>query len=426
MSENKSTSMRGGKEPVRSRRSLLYATAILLALMVIMSATAHLLQLQPAALVGFPAVIIGTTALILVLLVLAGPEGERRFGDTAERAVEDAFVPAVAVDPQSGRILAANEEAYELIGPARLATGGHFSELFTDGSQATCAVALEEALEHGEAGPRSCSVRTDAGRPIVADLTVRRREMQDRPFALIGFGSNEVNGSVAEFARVQERLMSNISHELRTPLNVVMGFSELLTTGTLGDMPDNQLDAARECHEGGERMLRLINDILDVGRSRSYYLDTETASLSPLDMIRRVENLLSGQARREDLRLEVDLGDSMPVIETEERTFKQLVYHLILNGMNRSDPGKTVRVEVGREDDDLVFSVIDSGPENLEDIRPEPTPQLSETEPTDALAPPLLGLPLCATLAEKIGATLTSDVDDSGVHFIVRMPLLRS
>jgi signal transduction histidine kinase len=191
-------------------------------------------------------------------------------------------------------------------------------------------------------------------------------------------------------------------------------------------LADNQLDAAEECHEGGERMLRLINDILDVGRSRSYYVEGETRPLSPLEMIHRVENLLSGQARREEIRMEVDLDESLPVIETEERTFKQLIYHLFLNSMNRSTPGDTVRIFAGREDDELVISVSDSGGEVKQSTRPQPVPSVSENEATKTLAPPLLGLPLCATLAEKLGASLSTRRDGDDIRFVVSMPLLRS
>ncbi|MBD3292510.1 MAG: hypothetical protein GF393_06270 [Armatimonadia bacterium] len=426
MSDRKPASTRGESEPRRSRRSLLYATAILLVLMLIMSATAHLLRLRPAALVGFPIMVIGATSLLLVLLVLAGPDADSSGDRAARRAVDDAFVAALAVDPQTGRVLAANQDARDLLGPARLTMGSHFSELLTMGSQPGGADIIEQTQSTGAIGPRALSVRTDSGRPVVVEMTARARETDGEPFVVVGLMGSEVNEAVAEFARVQERLMSNISHELRTPLNVVMGFSELLTTGTLGELADNQLDAAKECHEGGERMLRLINDILDVGRSRSYYLSSETGPLSPVDMIRRVENLLSGQARREDLRIEVDLDDTIPIIETEERAFKQLVYHLILNGMRRTEAGGVVRVRACREDEHLVVTVADSGPDVLEDVRPQPAPSLSEKEATETLAPPLLGLPLCATLADRLGATLSTDTDAEGVRFIVSMPLLRS
>ncbi|MFW5866542.1 MAG: sensor histidine kinase [Armatimonadota bacterium] len=404
---------------------MLYATSILLTLMLIMSATAHLLAVKPAALVGFPVMIIGATSLLLVLLFLVGPQQQAEFGDPIMAAVENALIPAVAIDAQTGRILAANKQAVDFAGLQRVSPGNHFADLLSDGSPDECRRILRNTLDYGEFETQACSVRTSSNHAALAHIITRLHEMERMPFIVAGIATNEVSDAVAEFARVQERLMSNISHELRTPLNVVMGFSELLTTGTLGEMPDNQLDAAEECHEGGERMLRLINDILDVGRSRSYYLEAETRPLSPPGIIRRVHNLLSGQARREDIRMELDLDESLPVIESEERAFKQLVYHLMLNGMSRSTPGDTVRVSARRDGDNLVLAVADSGGEIAQDMQPRPVPATSEEEAAATLAPPLLGLPLCATLAERLGATLSTQVDEKTVQFIVRMPLLR-
>jgi signal transduction histidine kinase len=406
----------------QSRRALLYATAILLALVLVMSVAAHLISVRPAALVGLPVIIIAGTSLVLILLYLVGPETQSTGGQSIDVIVEAAFVPAVAVDTHSGRILAANASAGEILGPARLTVGSHFTELLSKGSPEECRRIWRSALESGVTEVDGCPVRTHSKGPQIMRMTARLHEAGDTRFVIVGFQSNEVNEAVAEFARVQERLMSNISHELRTPLNVVMGFSELLTTGTLGELADNQLDAAQECHEGGQRMLRLINDILDVGRSRSYYLTGEVTPLPPVEMIRRMENLLSGQARREELQMDVTFEEGLPDVETDERAFKQIIYHLILNSMDRSEQGGIVHVNACREDDDLVITISDSGPEVTADIRPRPTPPASD-DALDALAPPLMGLPLCATLAERIGVSLSISADADGTHFSIRMPL---
>ncbi|MFW5867448.1 MAG: sensor histidine kinase [Armatimonadota bacterium] len=425
MTDHRSEERRAEVEGSRSRRSLLYAIAILLVLMLIMSGTTHLLTVRPAALVGFPVMIIAATSLLLLLLYLVGPRG-RSDEDDPVRVVTSAMVPALGIDPQTGRILAANDEAAEFFGCDRTAPGGHLADVLDGGPSEEAGSIVRETLDRGEVEAQACSVRRASGKPAVVRLTARLVERERSPFIVIGIAENEVSDVVAEFARIQERLMSNISHELRTPLNVVMGFSELLVTGTLGEMPPNQLDAAEECHEGGERMLRLINDILDVGRSRSYYLDGETRSLSPLEMIRRVESLLVGQARREELRLELDLDESLPVLEIEERAFKQLVYHLIVNSMSRSAAGDTIRIAARRDDGQMVLSVSDSGEAVTEDVRPQPMPSVAEHDAAETLAPPLLGLRLCATLAERLGGNFSTESDEDGTRLIVRLPLLRS
>jgi len=198
--------------------------------MLIMSAAAHIVKLRPAALIGFPIMMIGATALILTLLYLVGPRPEAAEGDSVETAVRVALMPAVAVNVQTGRILAANDEATATVGSSRLAVGNHFSDVFGDDSPAVCRQIVQAAAKHGRAEVDACAIRMHTGVQVIVRLTARLHGaagVDDAVFVVVGFDSNETNDAVAQFARVQERLMSNISHELRTPLNVVMGFSKV-------------------------------------------------------------------------------------------------------------------------------------------------------------------------------------------------------
>lgn len=412
----------GDEDQARSRRPLLYAAIVLLLLMLALSLSGQFVDLQPAALFGIPMTIVGVTVLVLVLLYLAGPPTQAAPADGAEKAVRAAFLPAMAVDTQTGRIRAANDEAIVLFGGARVTPGNPFSNLLSVEAREECRRIFAAVGESGETQAGACAVRDAADGLRIVRLIARVHDGDDRGFVIVGFDSTEANEAVATFARIQERLMSNISHELRTPLNVVMGFSELLTTGTLGEMPENQLDAAQECHEGGERILRLINDILDVGRVRSYYIPGEKRAISPLEMIRRVENLLAGQARRQNLQLALDVEPGLQPILLEERTFKQLAYHLILNSMERSTAGSVVRIAARQEGDDLLVTISDTGAEMRGAIPPQALPELPEGYAETALAPPLLGLPLCSYLAGRLGGTLSAETDDEGVHFTARLP----
>ncbi|HCA45867.1 MAG TPA: hypothetical protein DEP45_00540 [Armatimonadetes bacterium] len=415
----------GGEENATSRRTLLYAAIILLLLMLALSVIGQSIHLQPVALLGLPMTMVGVTVLVLVLLYLAAPNAQSAPADPARDAVTAALLPAVAVDARTGRIRAANDEAVTVFGRDHVAPGSPLSGLPSVEAREECERLLDRAMQDGETQTHHCAMRMPDGDTRCMRLIARPNEESDSSLVIIGFGNEEADEIASGFARIQERLMSNISHELRTPLNVVMGFSELLTTGTVGEMPANQLDAAQECHEGGERILRLITDILDVGRVRSYYVAGEETQLSPPEMIRRVENLLAGQARRQHLRLELNLQPGLEPITLEERAFKQLAYHLILNSMDRSSSGGTVRVWARREGADLLLIISDSGVEMRGDIPPQPLPELSATHTENAPAPPFLGLPLCAYLAGRLGGTLTAETGDEGVHFTARLPYER-
>jgi len=406
-----------------SRRPLMYAVVVLLGLILLLTITGAWLGIRPVVLIGFPVAIISATALILALLVLAAPNEEApQAGELADRLALS-FCPTLAIDANTGRVVMANAAARELFGPARVAVGAGFSELLTSGAPPRCRELITDALRDGHADASACAVHTRGGGVRVVHIRARPVRDPERQIVAVGFVANDAGQAVADFAGVQERLMSNISHELRTPLNVIMGFSELLTSGTLGELADNQLDAAQEIHIGGERILRLVTDILDIGRPQSYHLPSEERVLDPAEMIRRIERLLVGQARREDVDIVVDVPEPLPPIQVRERPFKQVLYHLMLHGLDRSGPGDTVMVSAWA-DGVLTITVTDSGPAPPEgEIAGEGLPELTAEQAREQLAPPMLGLPLCAALAASFGGRIVARSDAEGSHFALEMPI---
>ncbi|MGC9318007.1 MAG: histidine kinase dimerization/phospho-acceptor domain-containing protein [Armatimonadota bacterium] len=413
---------RSVRESEGSRRSLLIAAVVLLGLILLLAIAARSLELGVGERVAFPVAMIAATALLLVALVLAGSLGMSSDSDGGERCLRYVLLPAVLVDADTQRVIAANEGAAELFGPENVTVGAHLSELLdSDSSEATTEI-IGEALQNGEAEVDACTVRTRSGATRVMRLKAASCRAEGLDRVIVGFAGNDISQTVAAFARVQERLMSNISHELRTPLNVVMGFSELLTTGTLGELTENQLDAAQECHHGGERILTLVNDILDIGRGRSYYMPGEPEPVDPGEMIRRMQALLVGQARRDDVGIGTRAPDDLPAVKVEERPFKQLLYHMFLHSLDRSPEGGTIQVRA-EADDTLTITVIDSGPPIPPgDLRPRSLPAVEEEAAKTKLAPPLLGLPLCATLAKRLGGRLESHTEADGTHLSFIMP----
>ena len=227
-----------------------------------------------------------------------------------------------------------------------------------------------------------------------------------------------------DFAEVQQRLMANISHELRTPLNVALGYSEMLKDGTLGQMTQQQTDAASESHEAGRRILRIVTDILDIGRARSYSLAPEPRPLDAKEFVERVEVLLEGEARAAEVSLRVEMPDDLPAVAADERRFKQLVYHLLVTSLIRSSPGQSVSVSATPGEGSLRITVTAAGPEMA---RTEVARVFSEAPETiaeqHALAPNAVGLPLCAALARNLGGSLSITSGPEGTDFVVELPL---
>lgn len=234
------------------------------------------------------------------------------------------------------------------------------------------------------------------------------------------FGQDEL-----EFAGVQQRLMANISHELRTPLNVALGYSEMLRDGVLGELAEQQADAAKECHEAGQRILRIITDILDIGRARSYALPCEPEPIAPGEFMKRVELLLEGQARAANVSLAMEVPDALPSIEADERRFKQVLYHLALSSIIRSSEGDTIQIRAALTDGFLLLSITDNGPQisdaDITKVFEEAPMTVAEK---GASAPNAVGLPLCVALTEDLGGRLGITSDPMTTTFTLGLPII--
>lgn len=227
-----------------------------------------------------------------------------------------------------------------------------------------------------------------------------------------------------DFAAIQERLMSGISHELRTPLNVVLGYSEMLGDGVLGELTERQVDAARECHEGGQRILRILTDILDVGRARSYAMPPVPERLDLGEFVERVSLLLAGQTRAAHVSLQAEVPDDLPAIEADERRLKQLLYHLLITSMARSAPEQSVSLAAGLEGELVRVTVTDNGEPISEAAVAAALRQAPATIADEgALAPNAIGLPLCAALAEAVGGRLSITSGPEATTFSFALPL---
>ncbi len=405
-------------------QSLMYAVVILLGLILVLTVARHWLRIRPAGAIDYPVAVIAATAFTLALLVSAARGGSTAQSGGLRERLALTFCPTIVVDAQTGRIVTANDAAEEIFGPARVLAGALFSELLTSDAPERCREKIvTEALRDGQAEVDACAVHTRCGGVRVVHIKARGLEDADGQLVAVAFLATEASKAVSDFASLQERLMSNISHELRTPLNVVMGFSELLTSGTLGELADNQLDAAQEIHVGGERILHLVNDILDIGRVRSYHLPSEERVVDVAEMIDRMERLLIGQARREEVEMRVRIDGQLPPMQVRERPFKQVLYHLMLHSIERSGPGDTVMI-TAEADALLTITVTDSGPVLAEgEIVAESLPELDDERASEELGPPMLGLPLCAALAASFGGRIIARSDAQGSHFALEVPV---
>ena len=152
----------------------------------------------------------------------------------------------------------------------------------------------------------------------------------------------EKNIELVHASRMKSEFLATMSHELRTPLNAIMGFSEALRDGLMGPMTEGQQDSIGEIFTSGQHLLSLINDILDLSKVEAGMMQLE---LEPVDLPSLLAGSLSivrEKAAAQQIRLELEVDESLvrPVLDL--RKTKQMIYNLLSNAVKFSPSGGRV------------------------------------------------------------------------------------
>jgi signal transduction histidine kinase len=163
-----------------------------------------------------------------------------------------------------------------------------------------------------------------------------------------------------ELERLKADFVSTVSHELRTPLTSMRGALGLLLGGAAGEMPVKGRELLRSALTNTDRLIRLINDILDIEKIDAGHVEIRRVRVSLRQLLETTHSGLEGFARDADVTLQLDAGSAPEVIGDPDRLI-QVFTNLISNAVKFSPKGGRVEVALTRRDDRLVVEVRDHG-----------------------------------------------------------------
>jgi signal transduction histidine kinase/CheY-like chemotaxis protein len=226
--------------------------------------------------------------------------------------------------------------------------------------------------------------------------------------------------------RARSAFLSQVSHELRAPLQALLGFAELLALAPLAEPHRSRAGALRT---QGALLLRLVNDLLDLGAIQSGVF---RLSCGPTDL-RRVmaESVdpLRPRAEHRGLELWTEVEAGLPAwIESDGARLRQVIFNLVGNAIkytDRSRIGATLRAVLRPgHGPELELRVTDTGP-GLPQERPsgifQPYARFDNRAEAEGLG---LGLSLAQSICHALGGTLEVENDErNGATFVARWPL---
>jgi signal transduction histidine kinase len=252
----------------------------------------------------------------------------------------------------------------------------------------------------------------DQWRKVNADLDLKVEELA------------RVNMALYESNRLKSDFLATMSHELRTPLNSILGFSEVLLSGNR--LSDKQHRWVNNIQTSGEKLLNLINDILDLAKIEAGKMQVRLENFSVHDVCEGLLNMFRPLAEKKNIDLRSQIAPDIPVMRQDVTKLQQILQNLLSNAVKFTPEGGRVLLKAEHEGSQVVLTVTDTGvgiaPEEqdlvFEKFRQSGNPLTREHAGTG------LGLSIVRELSILLGGevSLKSELG-RGSTFTVRLPL---
>ena len=254
-----------------------------------------------------------------------------------------------------------------------------------------------------------------------AETTIYRRDKTSFPaeFSLTPIlEQGRVSGSVLSFRdisqrfaldRMKDEFVSTVSHELRTPLTSIRGALGLLSAGLLGTMSEKAANLLRIALSNSDRLVRLINDILDLERIQS---GREPLSFRPIALGEIVRQAIDGMQPVADAAgVQLIHDPNMVQISADPDRMLQVVTNLLSNAVKFSPEGATVSVTLREGSSGVTLSVIDQGRGIPADKLDSIFDRFQQVDASDSRQKggSGLGLAICRTIVQQHGGRIWAE-----------------
>jgi PAS domain S-box-containing protein len=273
--------------------------------------------------------------------------------------IESNIDALMATDPR-GIITDVNRQTEALTGCTRdELIGAPFKNSFTDAGRAEAGI--NRVLSEGKVSNYQLTARARDG--TLTEVSCNATTFHDRDRGLQGVFAaardvtelkryeqalRQKNIELEEASRMKSEFLANMSHELRTPLNSIIGFSEVLRDGLVGELTDKQRKFIGDIFGSGQHLLSLINDILDLSKVEAgkMMLDLEPISISAL--LANASSIVRETAAAHHVRMDIDVAEELGAIQADTRKVKQIVYNLLSNAVKFTAEGGHVILRASR------------------------------------------------------------------------------
>ena len=225
-----------------------------------------------------------------------------------------------------------------------------------------------------------------------------------------------------EIDEMKNEFVSVASHEMRTPMTSIKGSLELLLGGYAGELPAEATELLGISLTAVDRLVRLINDLLDISKIESGKMEFHLNRLNVNDCVQKSMRSLRALAEAHKVSIRSDTVEELPAVMADRDRMEQVITNLLSNALKYTNPGTDVTVQTRANGGSIRLSVIDRGPgiakENLERVFDRFCQLAGAKKGTG------LGLTICRALIEQHGGRIWVESElGHGSQFHIELPV---
>ncbi|PIP18547.1 MAG: sensor histidine kinase, partial [Parcubacteria group bacterium CG23_combo_of_CG06-09_8_20_14_all_35_6] len=161
----------------------------------------------------------------------------------------------------------------------------------------------------------------------------------------------------------KSEFVSIASHQLRTPLTAIKGYISMILEGSYGSLQEKTKESLTKVYQANERLIKLVNDLLDLSRLESGKIEIQKKKTSLDVMVTNVVEMLKIQAQNKNLYLKMKKPrELIPQLDIDEQKISQAVLNIIDNAIRYTENGGIViEVSLEKEEKKIVIEIKDTG-----------------------------------------------------------------
>ena len=353
---------------------------------------------------------------------------EVRARENRLKAIVEGVMDAIVVIDGAGRVESFNTAAERIFGySVREIVGQSILGLIPEPYRSEYAGYLKSYKETGEAHvigqTRELVGQRSDGTLFPMELSVSRIEIKGQ---LMFTGIVRDITERQKVDRMKNEFVSTVSHELRTPLTSIRGSLGLIAGGAVGDLPPKMRQLIDIAYSNSERLVRLINDILDIEKIESgkIVVNMQTHALMPL--IEQAIAANRGYAEQHGVHFVLEQRLDAAMVNVDADRLMQVMANLLSNAAKFSPPNVPVLIHVYSVEDRVRIAVTDSGPGVPESFQDKIFQKFTQADASDTRQKggTGLGLAISKILVERMHGSIDFEsMSDQGSTFFFELPV---